>query len=387
MKKFFLIDANKEKPTQGESKSMTMSRNPSASIATARILENKNDFSYPLLSLPLSKALPTNITTRDFDDVTFLGNGSNSFIYTAVRNGETVAVKMLKENLKHRQIAEQELILEAGILARLNHPNIISIYGAGKEIRKFIILEFLEGGTLAQTLQPSKNSSKKNFPTVKVSSDSPFVLPMRDILQISQELVRALQYLHHDFHPDATIIHRDLKPQNMGFTKDGQLKLFDFGLMSCVKRRVTSGDAYKMTGFTGTLIYMAPEVALRQPYSEKVDIYSFGMILWQMTSGQVPFVGMYREEYIEKVVKGGERPKIREDLPLLLIRLIERCWDRDPALRPNCEEILEILDSCMESLGRHMAIVSVKRMGNKFMKIFGKGSVAYSQVGDEASLT
>lgn len=140
------------------------------------------------------------------------------------------------------------------------------------------------------------------------------------------------------------MLHLDLKPQNIGFTKDGQLKLFDFGLMACVKRRVFSHEAYKMTGGTGTLIYMAPEVTLREAYSEMVDIYSFGMILWQMTSGMTPFVGMRHSDYMEEVVNLGHRPKIPEHLPAPLIQVIERCWQKNPLQRPSCAEILDLLE-------------------------------------------
>ena len=136
----------------------------------------------------------------------------------------------------------------------------------------------------------------------------------------------------------------DLKPQNIGFTKDGQLKLFDFGLMACVKRRLFSNEAYNMTGGTGTLIYMAPEVILREAYTEMVDIYSFGVILWQMTSGMTPFVGMQESDYMNEVVLLGNRPKIPEYLPASMIQLIERCWERNPQQRPSCMEILGILD-------------------------------------------
>jgi serine/threonine protein kinase len=137
---------------------------------------------------------------------------------------------------------------------------------------------------------------------------------------MAKSLVNALKYLHEDFHSEAMIIHRgtlygllrnlkksvhlihliflshfriiDLKPQNIGFTKYGTLKLLDFGLMACVKKRVAATDEYEMSGNTGTAIYMAPEVALRQPYTEKADIYSFGMILWQMTSGTASLAGI-----------------------------------------------------------------------------------------------
>lgn len=162
-----------------------------------------------------------------------------------------------------------------------------------------------------------------------------------------------------------------MKPQNIGFTKDGTLKVFDFGLMACVKRRTHSTEAYKMTGYTGTVVYMAPEVALRQPYTEKVDIYSFGMILWQMTSGIVPFAGMYQDEYMEKVVRGGFRPAIRDDLPQALISLIERCWDANPFDRPSCTEILALLDSAKE-MAINKKLQSSGGFGAALLKLFKK---------------
>jgi len=72
---------------------------------------------------------------------------------------------------------------------------------------------------------------------------------------------------------------------------DGKLKLFDFGLCTCVKRRQSSNESYEMTGNTGSLRYMAPEVALKAPYSEKADVYSFGIMIWQMARDRVPFKG------------------------------------------------------------------------------------------------
>ena len=82
-----------------------------------------------------------------------------------------------------------------------------------------------------------------------------------------------------------------MKPDNIAFAADGTLKIFDFGLCTCVRKRVSSNDseAYEMTGNTGSLRYMAPEVALQQPYDKRADVYSFGIIVWQMARGKLPF--------------------------------------------------------------------------------------------------
>ena len=145
-----------------------------------------------------------------------------------------------------------------------------------------------------------------------------------------------------------------MKPQNIGFDSNGTLKLFDFGLAACVKRTQLATDAYEMTGFTGTLAYMAPEVVLRLPYNEKVDVYSFSIILWQMLSGQMPFKGMTREEHLQQVARDGQRPSLanimsNSKIPLGMILLLEKCWHADYSLRPDFKSILLELKSFKEA--------------------------------------
>lgn len=127
----------------------------------------------------------------------------------------------------------------------------------------------------------------------------------------------------------------DLKPDNIGFTVDGTLKLFDFGLVTCVKTRSHSSESYKMTGYTGSLRYMAPEVALREPYTEKVDVYSFGIMLWQMARDRLPFKGLNKAEFMRDVVRGGMRPKLDKTWPQGFSQLLSRCWHTDPNERPS----------------------------------------------------
>lgn len=338
-------------------------------------------FSFPITSIELATTVSIKCTARDFEDIVYLGSGSNSNLFTVIYKGKKVAVKMLKEKVKNPRTAEQEIVFEAGILARLNHPNIVKLFGAGEDKRKFIVLEYLEGGTLSKLLKRKmKNPASvlKQKHTKKGFTNS--TIQLTRIISIAKSIVQALKYLHHDFSPHAVIIHRDLKPQNIGFTKDGQLKLFDFGLMACVKRRVFSNEAYNMTGGTGTLIYMAPEVILREAYTEMVDIYSFGVILWQMTSGLTPFVGMQQSDYMNEVVHQGHRPKIPDHLPASLIQLIERCWDRNPQERPSCMEILDLLDQSSTELKS----ASSSMFGSNLKRFFRAHS---ARVADEDTIT
>lgn len=135
--------------------------------------------------------------------------------------------------------------------------------------------------------------------------------------------------------------------------------------MTLVKKRVHQNVSYDMTGNTGTLVYMAPEVALRKPYTEKVDIYSFGVILWQLTSGEVPFATMKKDEYMARVVHNGYRLKVGSHVPSQLSDLIQSCWDVNPAKRPSCEEILFVLDTLVEMYRRQSRRPSFLRSLNQ----------------------
>jgi serine/threonine protein kinase len=259
--------------------------------------------------------------------------GSNSIVYRACRGNNIVAVKMLKQKIIHRKVAEQEMQLEFLLLSRVNHPNIIGMHAAGKAPRKFIEVDYLAGGTLDEKLRNRSPENKLNY---------------RLALSIAKDLASALKYLHDDFHSEVTIIHRDLKPHNIGFTADGTLKLFDFGLVACVRKSTQSSQEYAMTGYTGTMAYMAPEVALRQHYNEKVDVYSFGIVLWQILSGETPFISFTsREEFLQHVAVGGLRPPVSlllsMGVPVHVIGLVEQCWSADPKLRPSFARICQCL--------------------------------------------
>ena len=143
----------------------------------------------------------------------------------------------------------------------------------------------------------------------------------------------------------------DLKPDNVGFTNSGTLKLFDFGLCTCVRRRKHLNEAYELTGNTGSLRYMAPEVALRKPYTEKADVYSFGIMVWQMARDRVPFKGLSREDFMTHVVTAGERPKLDKSWPTGFSNLLTASWHSDPQLRPSFTVIVSQLEKLSEDQG------------------------------------
>ena len=110
-----------------------------------------------------------------------------------------------------------------------------------------------------------------------------------------------------------------------------------------------------MTGYTGSLRYMAPEVALRLPYTEKVDVYSFAIVVWQMARDRVPFKGLNRDEFFEQIVANGERPKLDKAWPPAFTDLITQCWHKDPSKRPSFDEVVAGLDELIKSAGKKAA--------------------------------
>eukprot|EP00597_Dinobryon_sp_UTEXLB2267_P017141 CAMPEP_0201112506 /NCGR_PEP_ID=MMETSP0812-20130820/77296_1 /ASSEMBLY_ACC=CAM_ASM_000668 /TAXON_ID=98059 /ORGANISM="Dinobryon sp., Strain UTEXLB2267" /LENGTH=588 /DNA_ID=CAMNT_0047375877 /DNA_START=674 /DNA_END=2440 /DNA_ORIENTATION=+ len=345
----------------------------------------------------------------DFQSIQNFAEGSNSDVFLATYNSNQVIVKMLKKRLCKSRVALQELHIEHGMLARLSHPNIVKILGAGDTPQKFLVLEYLGGGTLQQLLHPPtdrKSTTILNFPlifkkrtvlpldrclviardiatalkylhedccegatiihrdlkpeNIGFTSDmqlklfdfglmtKKYVIPLDRCLIMARDIATALKYLHEDCCEGATIIHRDLKPENIGFTSDMQLKLFDFGLMTCVKKRSHASEVYEMTGNTGSLRYMAPEVALKRAYNEKVDVHSFGMILWEMLTGKLPYKGVSKAEFMSTVVGSGYRPKIPKDLPVAVASLLKACWEVDAMQRPSSAEIIAVLSAVID---------------------------------------
>jgi len=298
-------------------------------------------------------SLPTDISWDSFSFIEHRIDSSSCHIYTALWQKRPVIVKLIKADRVNSAVSLSEFDAEAAVLECVRHPHIVRMLGSGRAPRRFLVLELLDGGSMSHALGLRPDSLDRTR-RQKFS--------YLETLTLAKNLASALDHLHRGLCGALQVIHRDVKPDNIGWTSDGTLKLFDFGLCSLVlseagmQAHTTNGGTslsytkgYRMTGNTGTLRYMAPEVALNQPYHASVDVYSFSIVIWQVLAGRVPFQEMGKRRYMEKVVKGGLRPELSAVWPAAFRRLLVRCWDKDKNKRPMFSEIVQTLDTLLKT--------------------------------------
>eukprot|EP00903_Cladosiphon_okamuranus_P011476 g10809.t1 len=281
------------------------------------------------------REIDTNIPIDQIQSLKYLAQGAMCVAYTALLNGQTVVLKTPLPDTSHAAVAANDLEVEMLLLKELHHDNIVSLLGAGflPDGRRFVALEYLSGGTLSEVLRD--HSAKP--------------LGISKVLDLSLALCNALEYLHDVAVPGRIVCHRDLKPDNIGFAEDGTLKLIDFGLGKIIKRKFrVRAEKYHMTGGTGSLRYMAPEIADHQEYNEKGDVYSFSLIMWEMLAGTKPFLGLKRPDFYNRVVDQGERPPLDPEWPQPIRNLLESCWRTNLDERLSFREVAGILKVCAE---------------------------------------
>ena len=278
-----------------------------------------------------------------------IGRGGMGEVYLArdSKLGRKVALKVIhRDNVSSREAVEQ-LNFEARATARLNHPHIVTIYGVGEYIGvPYVALEYLEGQTLRQ----------------RVGEERPGV---REVLRLGLAIAEALQAAH-----DHSILHLDLKPENVLIPRDGRLRVVDFGLAgimhSTVPGDMSSGtvstamdvistdDSFfeeNRRSIRGSPPYMAPEQWLERVCSGATDVWSLGVILFELVAGRRPFSGASMVELATLVVSGSAAPAVEQqdgtarNLPADLSRLINGCLDKDPQKRPSAQEAVEVLEA------------------------------------------
>ncbi|XP_055847006.1 mitogen-activated protein kinase kinase kinase 7 [Episyrphus balteatus] len=258
-----------------------------------------------------------NLRQIEFDDIRnreIVGRGSFGTVYKALWQNRYVAVK------EFYVTADQKAIqTEVKQLSRVVHPNIIALYGVSiKNESVYLVMEYAEGGSLYNFLHGKAN------PYYSAAHAMNWAL----------QCAEGVAYLH--AMKPKPLIHRDLKPPNLLLVNFGRnLKICDFG---------TAADKSTwMTNNQGSAAWMAPEVFEGSHYSEKCDVFSWGIILWELLSRQQPFKEVQHALTILWGVHKGNRPPIIEGCPKPIEDLYTSCWSREPSERPSMQHVVEIM--------------------------------------------
>jgi serine/threonine protein kinase len=272
----------------------------------------------------------------------------------SVRQGNTKYVlKMLRTDLPMDEHAKgiADLAIEASFLQVLSHPHIISLQGVSHSDpngpRFFIVLERLRT-TLDRKFNEWRRIINESagywIPCYGYCCPKVTVLHANWIerFTVAHSIASALEYLH-----QKRIIYRDLKPDNIGFDGTGRVQMFDFGLakrLDDVAKTEGDDENYRLTGNTGSLRYMSPEVARNLPYNLSADSYSFGILFWQICALQTPFAGFTSASHFRMVVQQNQRPHPDKTWPWSWTECMIRSWSAIPKERPSMTDIVRALE-------------------------------------------
>ncbi|XGW24421.1 hypothetical protein V3C99_006103, partial [Haemonchus contortus] len=237
----------------------------------------------------------------------WLGAGSQGAVFRGCLNGQTVAVKKVKlkeeTDIKH--------------LRHLNHPNIIKFIGVCTQAPCYcLVMEYCPNGQLGDILKSDR------------------VIGWQEWCSWSRQIAEGMEYLHKN-----KVIHRDLKSPNILFDEEGVVKICDFGTSHQQKKQNST-----VMSFCGTVSWMAPEVMKKQPCCEKVDVYSYGVVLWELVTREQPYKNINQMAIIYGVGSNNLSLPIPDSAPDGLKMLMRQCWSTTPRNRPSFTQCLKYMD-------------------------------------------
>jgi serine/threonine protein kinase/tetratricopeptide (TPR) repeat protein len=260
-----------------------------------------------------------------------VGGGGMGTVYEAedARLGRRVAVKLLPPEYSRDRKAKERFLREARTAAGVDHPNLCTVHDVGEsDGRLYIVLSFYEGETLRERIRRGP-------------------LPIAEARVLAIQVARGLTRAH-----EAGIVHRDIKPANVMLTRRGEAKILDFGIARL------QGDEASLTrtgASWGTPAYMSPEQARGTPVDARTDIWSLGVMLYEMIAGRRPFGGESMEAVLSAILTQKPEPleNIRDDVPEGLARVVDRALAKDPKERYSiAAEFLTDLESGSMSVRR-----------------------------------
>ena len=251
-----------------------------------------------------------------------LGRGGYSTVYRGEWHGEAVAVKRLHDNPdggdgEQRLAVQRGLLLEAELNATLSHANICRFRGFVAEGEAMaLVMELAGGGSLAHRLA------------------SEGTLEPAELVRLATQAARGMNYLHEE--APTSILHRDLKSPNILLSSSGTLKITDFGLA-----RVA--DHTRVLSAAGTFAWMAPEVIRDSRFSRGSDAWAYGVVVWEMLTGQQPYAGLEPMAVAYNIAVGKFTLPVPDAAPRPFDRLLAGCWETEPRARPRFSAILALL--------------------------------------------
>jgi serine/threonine-protein kinase CTR1 len=295
----------------------------------------------------------------NFEDIELgavVGSGTSAHVFKSWYCDQVVAVKRLHSVRWDAKEFEAFFTQEAGLIAKLHHPNVVRFYGVCYQDDHFYIVTEFCHENLSQALRRLKQELKGP-------------LPEEVFLNLAYQIAKGMAYLH-----SKDVIHRDLKPENILLDDKGDVKLCDFGLS-----RIIASSDIDMTQQVGTPAYMAPEMAgvsaddfesvavpAARPTAtigKPADVYSYGILLWTLWTQSLPYSDLRVKNPFQLMVMvtGGFRPPVPKDMPAAMAALMQNCWAPDPLKRPTFAVVVETLRAQMNSNSMYKSLSETER--------------------------